>query len=434
MEDAHQMTEGKQCEQCGRWKPLEAFHRRRNKTDGRMRICADCYLANLQQTYQRQRELVQQWEEERCQQEEEQRRREALRLQIEEERLRQQESWLKLQPDHQCRTCLQKLPATAFPCESSRRGGYILHDQCITCIEAEKRRQKEEKKRCRSCQGMFVIHADGWLCVPFQETDVSQCYVCGTLLQPEQQSDGSIEYRCTSDWFHTAGVSQSGHYHGTGTLCPRCRHSYRKRNRQVNPLCPMCGTPTSVWNFLREYQGYRLDLIKVCCETCIPRFNAFPEAEQIRRLRNAMRNAYGESAVIYALHYDASGTVYHIGRTKHLTRRMAEYRRNWDKPIHHYSVLEDVTPGALSMERESRWMMHALKQGWPIDNFELFQGGDDGLSGRHTQEELTLAVANFEPLTVPFEVIEPLLRYFSNTPDARIVHWLVHRLGRQKEK
>ncbi|GHO98498.1 hypothetical protein KSF_085460 [Reticulibacter mediterranei] len=151
-------------------------------------------------------------------------------------------------------------------------------------------------------------------------------------------------------------------------------------------------------------------------------------------MRNAMRNAYGESAVIYALHYDASDTVCHIGRTKHLTRRMAEYRRNWDKPIHHYSVLEDIIPGALSMERESRWMLHAFKYGWPIDNFELLQGGDDRLSGWHTQEKLTLAVADFEPLTAPFEVIEPLLRYFSNTSDTRIVHWLMHCFVGEKGK
>lgn len=433
MEADGQIAEGKKCEQCEQWKVLSAFHRRKNKTDGRMRICADCYSANLQQTYQRQRELAQQWEEKRrqeeeeqCRREEEHRRREALRRQVEEENLRQQAAWLNLQPERQCRVCRQTLPATAFPCERSRRGGYIVHAQCTTCVEAEQQRQKEEKKRCRGCQNLFAVNDYGYLTVSLQETDVSWCYLCGTPLQTEPQADGSIEYRCSSDWFHTAGVGREGAYQGTSTLCPRCRHSYRKRNRQVNPLCPMCGMPTSVWDFLREYQDFRLDLIKVCCKICIPRFTALSEAEQIRRLRSAMRNAYGESAVIYALHYDASGAICHIGRTKHLTRRMAEYRRNWDKPIHHYSVLEDVIPGALSMERESRWMMHALKQGWPIDNFELFQGGDDGLSGRHTQEELTLAVAAFEPLTAPFEMIEPLLRHFSNTPDARVVHWLVH--------
>ena len=43
----------------------------------------------------------------------------------------------------------------------------------------------------------------------------------------------------------------------------------------------------------------------------------------------------------------------------------------------------------------------------------------------HTKKELTAAVADFEPLTAPFEAIEPLLKHFSNTLDARIVHWFM---------
>jgi len=155
MEDDHQVTENKKCEQCKQCKPLDAFHRRNNKTDGRMRICADCYVATLQQTYQRQRELAQQWEEKRRlqkeekrrQQEEEQRCQEAVRRQIEEERLRQQNAWRNLQIDRPCSTCQQKLPAIAFPCRISRRGDYILHNQCTACVEAERHRQKEEKKQ-----------------------------------------------------------------------------------------------------------------------------------------------------------------------------------------------------------------------------------------------------------------------------------------------
>ena len=429
MEVDRQTTEDKKCEQCEQWKRLDAFYRRRNKTDGRMRICADCYTANLQQAYQKRQEIEEQRrreeEEARRQIEEEYRRREAVRQQIEEEHQRQQAMWLELQPDRNCRTCQQVLPATAFPCERSRRGGYILQEQCTACAEAEQQQQKAERKQCRDCQHLFATNKYGCLCVPLLETGVSHCYLCGASLQREQRTDGRIEYRCPSHWTHAAGIGQAGCYVGAGTRCPRCHQNYRKRNRQINPTCPMCGIPTSAWDYLREYQGYRLDLIKVCCNTCTPRFNTLPEAEQTRRLRNAMRNAYGESAVIYALHYDASHTVCHIGRTKNLTRRMAEYRRTWDVPIHHYSVLEDVIPGALSMERESRWMMHALKQGWPIDNFALFQGGEDKLSGQHTQDELTLALANVEPLTDPFEVIEPLLSYFSNTLDARIVHRLI---------
>ncbi len=207
--------------------------------------------------------------------------------------------------------------------------------------------------------------------------------------------------------------------------CEVCNEAYRQNSRQVNPLCPLCGTSTRRFNFLREYRGFHLDLIKVCCKACISRFEVLPETEQMEWLRRAIIAAYGEKAFIYGLHYDESGQVHHIGRTKHLKRRMAVYRRNWHCTIHSYQVLEELPFGGLSMEYESRWMLHALKYGWYIDNFDLLQGGDDGLSGKRQQEELTEVVAHFEPLTAPFPVIEPLLRMFLNTGDARIVHWFI---------
>jgi hypothetical protein len=78
----------------------------------------------------------------------------------------------------------------------------------------------------------------------------------------------------------------------------------------------------------------------------------------------------------------------------------------------------------LTMEYESRWMMHALKCGWPIDNFELLKLGEDGLGGINRQAQLTEIVQGFDPLTAPFEVIQPLLRkYFTNTADAAIANW-----------
>jgi hydrogenase maturation factor HypF (carbamoyltransferase family) len=73
----------------------------------------------------------------------------------------------------------------------------------------------------------------------------------------------------------------------------------RKNNRQAYPLCPMCRTPTYVSDFLRDYQGQRLDIIKVCCKKCIPSFEALPKNEQLERLRLAMIKTYGETAVIY---------------------------------------------------------------------------------------------------------------------------------------
>lgn len=240
---------------------------------------------------------------------------------------------------------------------------------------------------------------------------------------------------------HDFGFSSLSEVEGTWlptTLHKRCRpchEAYRKKNRQVNPLCPMCGTPTQRHDFLREYRGYRLDLIKVCCTTCIPQFEALSETWQIERLRRAMVNAYGGTASIYCLHYDSDTTHHHhIGRTKNLVSRMGEYRRNWYKEIVSYHVLEDLPQGGLSMERESRWMLHALKHGWPIDNFELLKTGEDGLGGVRQQRELTRAVQSFEPLTAPFEAIEPLLKKFLGAHDARIVHWLTEKEARTHDR
>jgi hypothetical protein len=214
--------------------------------------------------------------------------------------------------------------------------------------------------------------------------------------------------------------------------CKPCHEAYRDRNQQTNPLCPMCRTPARVHGgFLREYQGYDLDLIKVCCKNCIPQFEALPEREQLELLRRAMLAAYGNTAVIYALQYDEQFPCQHIGRTKRYERRMAEYKQAWHKEIQRHFVLQQVTFGPLSMEYESRWMMHALKYGWPIDNFELLKGGEDGLSGMRQQARLIEAVQAFEPLTAPFEVVGALIREeFLGTTDAEIVNWYCSRYYR----
>lgn len=68
------------------------------------------------------------------------------------------------------------------------------------------------------------------------------------------------------------------------------------------------------------------------------------------------------------LQYDDFFSYHHIGRTKALKRRLKEYRRDWYKPILCQHILEMVPFGALSLERKCRWMLHALKYGWPIDN------------------------------------------------------------------
>src|SRR6266567_2631560 len=81
----------KRCEQCNHKKFLTEFHRRRNKTDNRMRICAECYLENLHETQRRQAEFQERRERER--QEEAQRLAEERQREREEREAREQERY-----------------------------------------------------------------------------------------------------------------------------------------------------------------------------------------------------------------------------------------------------------------------------------------------------------------------------------------------------
>ncbi len=396
------MEDLKQCEQCKERKSLSAFHRRKNKTDGRMKICAECYMANLHNT---QRAIKEQQQARKQQQLEES------------ERLKTTVS-----------TLLKGTNSNANHIQGS--------------------------KVCQRCQQEFPTNAHGALVVPFFSIHSTTCERCGKPLSIEYPEDGMVHYWCSN---HIAGGGPTW-YGYSQTHCPPCDEERRKKNRQAYPLCPMCNTPTSVANFLRKYHGYRLDIIRVCCMSCLPSFQALSDQEQQTLLRQAMIKAYGETATIYALQYDDTFLYHHIGRTKHFKKRMGQYRRNWYRDIQTPHVLEEVAFGPLSMERESRWILHALKHGWPIDNFHMFD--PDKLAQQETEhplspdvmpllserrkeihanqlqeeKELTAAAAEIEPLTAPFEEIEPLLKYFQNTSDVHIVHWFLTTVEKEGER
>jgi hypothetical protein len=293
-------------------------------------------------------------------------------------------------------------------------------------------------KQCRDCQQTFLVDGHGFLRVPYSEEHGGLCPHCRKPLDIKWEEGGDLSYNCPEC------SSTSAHWMSTQVRCPRCHQARRQKNVRVYPPCPLCGVPTYYSEFLREYEGYWLDCIKVCCVNCAPQFASLPEPQRLWRLRRAMVKEYGEVAVIYGLHYDESQAVHHIGRTKHLEKRMYEYRRDWHRAFHHYSVLEEVPFGALSMERETRWLLHALKHGWPIDNFDqhieerlispdqpntrggIFRLIPEARARELQKKEMLLAdIADFEPLTAPFEVLEPLLQRFSNTSDAHIAHWFV---------
>lgn len=93
-----------------------------------------------------------------------------------------------------------------------------------------------------------------------------------------------------------------------------------------------------------------------------------------------------------------------------------------------YTLHEACNALAIDSATLFRWMKRALKYGWPIDNFQLLTGGEDGQAGQRQQARLTEAVQSFEPLTAPFETIAPFLHSdFYNTGDAHIAHWLIQQ-------
>jgi hypothetical protein len=150
------MTEAtKICEQCQHSKPLSAFHRRKNKTDGRMRICAECYMLNYREQQRTMAEALERWNRER---EEREKEREAQRHAWEEVHQRTLGAWYQQQPDRQCITCKQLLPASDF--------GYslvvatddgigwvpkVLHKRCKSCHEEYRKNNRRIYPLCQLC-------------------------------------------------------------------------------------------------------------------------------------------------------------------------------------------------------------------------------------------------------------------------------------------
>ncbi len=301
---------------------------------------------------------------------------------------------------------------------------------CSDCYKvglAEGRRQREEQQRRRKTQQEAERLArmqeedqkrqarqrllEAW----YEQQPDRQCIVCKQILPASAFSYSQLS-NVSDLWVP--------HLH---KRCKECHDTYLQHNKSVNPPCRICKTPTRVGDFLPAYYGYRLDLIRICCRRCIPRFEELTESEQRVLLKQAMTEAYGKTSVIYALQYDDTFPCQHIGRTKRYTRRMDEYKRNWHQDIRHHFVLQQLSFGPLSIEYEIRWMLYALKQGWTIDNFDLLEFGKDRRGEKHVQAKVTEAVQTLNPFTTSFEIVRPLIRGFTNTIDAEIVNWYCTR-------
>jgi hypothetical protein len=116
-------------------KSLAAFYQRKNKTDGRMRICAECYQEIYWEGRRRAEELSLQREAKRQRERDEQKREEARLL--EEKRLAT-EAWYLQQPARQCIACKQVLAASSFGYTALREVDDIwlpaqLHQRCHAC-------------------------------------------------------------------------------------------------------------------------------------------------------------------------------------------------------------------------------------------------------------------------------------------------------------
>jgi len=126
---------------------------------------------------------------------------------------------------------------------------------------------------------------------------------------------------------------------------------------------------------------------------------------------------------------------------------LKHYNSKWSRAIKAYHIVEEVPFGGPTIDREARWLLHALKYGWPLDNFGMYgkeqrkylkrpsafdldatqQPLRDAFSEKMQAEtaELMTALAAIEPLTAPFEVIQPLFATLPNTGDAQIIHWFL---------
>jgi hypothetical protein len=142
-QDSDPPVERKQCEQCHHRKLLTEFHRRKNKTDNRMRICAQCYCENLEETRRRGEELV---------------------------RLRELE--------HQQR-------------EREEQEESAAHQQ-----RQRERVARWPEKACIDCNQRFPINEHGHLVVPFFDMHSSTCERCGASLIITYEEDGRLSYHC----------------------------------------------------------------------------------------------------------------------------------------------------------------------------------------------------------------------------------------------
>jgi hypothetical protein len=196
--------ETKKCEQCLQTKAFSDFHRRKNKTDGRMRICALCYEDNLRNSRTLEKERLRQRELDQ-QQRQREHEEQARLLELERTTWRQAiELWHSQQPDRRCIACLQLLPSIAFGYSELKQAGdeWIpkLHQRCQACHTAMREQQAQPCCLCgkKTMAFDFLNHLHGFALFGGGTAIYLCCRTCEVtfLALPEDKQRFYIRSRC----------------------------------------------------------------------------------------------------------------------------------------------------------------------------------------------------------------------------------------------
>jgi len=362
-QDSDTPVERKQCEQCNHRKLLTEFHRRQNKTDNRMRICAQCYRENLEATRHRGEELARLRELERQEQEREEQEKSAAHQQQQRER------------------------AAHWP-----------------------------EKACIGCNQKFPINEHGHLVVPFFDMHSSTCERCGASLIITYEEDGRLSYHCPNR--HQAGCGNQ--YHGySEKYCPSC-----DEKRRIERSVPCCVCQQKMGYFLGHYQGYAPwgggTAIRLFCYKCGEKgFLSLSPSQQAFYIRSRCDLVFPRGQVIYGLVDPESHLVRNVGRTHTPTKRMSAHLRDRREDFAdvgngpYYSkatwmndlrikglrptmkILREVEVAPMVIEWERRYILHGIQQGWPLTNMEV---SSEGLVTRARASQLDFLHCSFESL------------------------------------
>ncbi len=246
----------RQCFQCQKPKPLQAFCERKGNAHEHKQICHECELLNQDERHRRlanSRKTEQQqraWKEKRQQEWE---RKMALR-QAYEQQQRDKERWYLQQPDRRCQMCHRLLPASVFGGTASSNG-FIFHTRCTTCHEEMRTRHLLACCLCqkKTVRNDFLSSYDGYaLCGDGAWISLC-CQRCETAFQalPTLQQEMYIRACCQRSFpsgqvIYAEIDPETGDIRYVGrTSKPQRRHAQHLSD--ASPTAVRWGTGQRVW-------------------------------------------------------------------------------------------------------------------------------------------------------------------------------------------